>query len=261
MKYLAGLGLWALLATLALGCTYNVEDSDMTGRLQKASGGGWSKSGTLLVGVPGTKQSMQADFPNSDNYTVQFGINTDKVPATFVHAIEAEALITWSVAGNDLTRRVSIGNGVSVMGTGQAVKVVMMDATQLGGGPVPGFEYDVSVQVAPGTRGNVLQPPVLNPSPSFFAAVPPGGIINVPIPQDAGVISVYVSVMSVAGIPIPENNVIVSHNKGPLTTFRVYDPRTFEWVPVAAGTTSIIIVNSFPSLPGIDIAVAFGIDG
>jgi hypothetical protein len=273
MKYLAGLASWALLATLALGCTYNVEDSDMRDRLQKASGGGWSKSGKLLVGVPGTTLSMQADFPDSDDYTLQFGILPSINSGGFLIAASAEALITWSVAGNDVSRRVSITNGVSISGTGQAVKVVMMDVTPTGGAFPPaliGQPYPISCQVSRGVRPAVQQPPTLVPIsavPFIRLGAPAGTLfIDVPIPADAGAISYFASVLARDGLgnPIPYVEGMVTVTQLGAVLFTQQDIRNpDEWVPLVPGTTALRFQRETLPAPN-DSAIiwlVFGIDG
>lgn len=228
--------------------------------------GGWSASGNLHAGNLTEEVSLQANFPFAEDYTLEFNLIPIKAPVgVFYPPVRAEAFITWSVEGNAVTRRVNVGNGVSVTGTGQACRVVIRDTTDLTAGPpfVLGQEYRVSVQVAPGTRAAIQQPPTLYPFPNGFGGliiVPPLGFVTIPIPNDAGVISASVTVVNATGAPIPDGQAEVTHSVAPGITLKSYDPRFGVWISIAPGATEIILSNNNAVDP-FSFQVTFGIDG
>jgi hypothetical protein len=224
---------------------------------------GWSASGKLTTKDSNGEVHLQADFGRqgeskgkAENYTVQFGIlypppnsAIDPVP------VNSEALIQWVVEGNYVTRRVTVVNGQSLTGTGQAVKVSVKDNSIGGGVPV---DYEVSIQVTPGTRGGSIQPPTLTPAILPAALIiANGGQLAIPIPQDAGIIAVNASVFA-AGVVIAPNAVSVQH-LGTASVLKEYDPREAIWVPLAPGSTQVILKNN--SGGPVKYSVTFGVDG
>lgn len=232
---------------------------------------GWSASGKLVTGNRLRQVTLQADFPRVEAYILQFNkINNPKSNLP----IRAEALITWSVEGNSVSRKISIANGVALVGAAQAVRVVINDVTQsLLDAPlvVPnGVEYEVSVQTTPGVRGNTALPPVLVPIEGLLRFLGPVAplVLNVPVPEDAGVNSVKVLARRVgfAVAPLPENALIITQLE--LATGLVGYEYGFQddFEPIVPGTDTIqvelnlaafIIPPVFPIL----VTVIFGIEG
>lgn len=241
-----------------------------TGKLQQADGGGWSKSGNLLLGVPGTTLTMLADFPDSDDYTIQFGIAPNVNNGAFQQNALAEALITWSVAGNDVSRRISITNGISISGTAQGVKVVMMDVSTASDASLKGLPYAISCQVARGTRAAIEQPPTLVPviEGGFIRLGAPDATVSVdvPIPADAGAISYYATILARDGLgaPVPyvEGWVIVTQIGASMVTEKDFRNPS-GWIPLLPGATSLQFKReNLPSpADSVLISVVFGIDG
>ncbi len=232
---------------------------------------GWSVSGNLIVGDSTKTVQLQADFATPGEYTLQFNIGPAVGSNT---AAVAEALITWSVEGNSVQRRVTITPGCSVSGVGQAVRITMNDASVGIAGTIPdGKQYRVSAQVARGPRPTTSVPPTYIPSGdgnygkgAYIVLI--GTPVDVPIPVDAGVSSVYVAVagfVAASGVAAAVNFPIVNHivpdSLGDLRVQR-YDPRTFQWVPLVPGATKIQLSN-FNTVAGVAYAyyVAFGVDG
>jgi hypothetical protein len=92
---------------------------------------GWGQSGNLITGNKTQRVSMQADFNvgvGAFDFTAQFSL-TPPGGGLGDAVVNAEALIHWRVEGQEVTRRVTIGAGTAVTGTGQAVRVEMFDAT------------------------------------------------------------------------------------------------------------------------------------
>ena len=233
-----------------LGCTYEtVYEETMNDRLADKTG--WSTTGNLIAGSGDTGISLQANFKATGNYTVQFGITQPILEALSGRVIKALAEITWSVEGNDVRRLVNCVNGMTVSGTGQAVKVRVYDASDAN--PV---EYQVSIQVVKGTRSSVQHPPFLYGDRETLLA---GAQTQIPIPQNAGVTSVYVPIGKIGTAGAINNNEIQVIHENLVSVLSQYDPTVFQWVPIAGGATSITIVNN--STADLRITPVWGIDG
>jgi hypothetical protein len=207
---------------------------------------------------------MQGDLQEAQTHTVQFNVTNN--PASN-NPIRTEAIITWFVGGNTVIRRVSVGDGTSVSGTGNSVHVQIVDRTvDAGPGAPNGVEYTVSCQVAKGVRPTVQMPAILVPIPGIYS-VPPLSAISVPVPDDTGVISVLITAMlspfsGTFMTTIPQAH--VDHLNNGIST-KAYNPTVYtDWVPLSPGTTEIILNNHFPVAPpgfAIFYSVTFGIDG
>jgi hypothetical protein len=235
------------------------EDSDMTtlGERQLRRLGskiGWSQSGELITKNTSQIVSLQANFEFPEYYTVQFGVSSA--------VVKSRALITWGVEGNTITRLVSVANGVEVSGAGQSCNVRVVDISD--GVIASGVHYTVFIDVVKGTRAFTGQPPTL----AVYSAT--GGVFSVgplsstsiPIPLDAGVISVFVTVSTIAGSSavIAENDIQVAQQTGG-TTQKTYDPRDFpEFVPITPGADVVTIFNN-NAAQTYQVSVTFGIDG
>jgi hypothetical protein len=230
---------------------------------------GWSASGKLRTGRPNQQVNLQADFPNPGSYVVQFSLKDN--PDSNI-PIRALALITWSVEGNSVRRLVSISNGLSVQGVGQGVRVVMYDDTQPIGAVDPdGTEYDVSMQVARGSRGSDPVPPTLvmsNAADIQLNTVTPNATIE--IPKNAGVktYTVIAMLQDVNGraVALPEGGLSVLLNQGSWTLSRqTYGQNnTGQFYPVTPGGTNLLIqINPDLVTAGNNVfaTVIYGIDG
>lgn len=240
---------------------------------------GWSATGRLVTGDRSQQVTLQADFQAGQNlqqaesYILQF--NKVNNPLSNL-PIRAEALVRWSVEGNSVSRRISIANGVALVGASQAVRVVLTDVTQsLLDGPVVipnGVEYDVSVQVTPGARGTTALPPILVPIDGLLRilAVPPGpATFNVAVPNDAGVNSIKVLArqFGLVAAPFPDNAIMITQLQ--LLTGLVGYEYGFQegvFVPLVPGTDTIQIdlnlaAFAVPPFFPIIVTVMFGIEG
>lgn len=261
--------------------------------------GGWSASGKLLNSgtAIGNNVPLQVDFGQqlnkraelarefhlnptlsdlpAKNYTVQFAVGNLSVTGGEINPI---AEISWAVAGNTVKRLVSVTNGMSVTGVGEAIKVVVYDATDQTAPAPTACTYDVEITVAPGSRPSEQQPATyttyLASDPFFGAQVPllgmtfisPNSSIIVPVPQGIGIISTFATavVSSSNGVTIPQGTALVEQNGfGGVT--RIYDTQTTNgWVPILPQIQIIVLINGFPVAPGsptIAFSLMWGIDG
>lgn len=217
---------------------------------------GWGRGGTLTTGDAATKLQLSGGNGEGQSYTVQ--ISATRNPASNV-PIVTQALITWSSGGVSTTRRVTVGNGVSISGCGENVKVLVSDASvAIGGSGVPnGKPYDVALLITPGVRAATPQPPTFSPVVGFFV-VPTVTSQAIPIPADAGITSVAVTVDAPDGSVVVEGTAQVQHFQGGIL-LKSYDPRDYPWVPLAPGADVITVKNS--SGVSQNWSVLFGVDG
>jgi len=243
----------AVVLIMICGCVTNEfprDEGDMGNALDMyAAGntGGWSASGNLIMTDHLKDVTLQAVFPVSTDYTIEFSKRDGQGSTTL-------AEIVWSVEGNSVRRVVDVFNGQSVTGVGQGVRIRIFDNTV----DKPASTYTVSVQVAPGTRGTFVNPPYRE---AGFATIAGGAIfVLTDIPLDTGIHSIAILISSAGGVPIPDQSLQIKHidSSGP-TTLRQYDPRQWFWVPIAPGTDRIGIEN-FNAFP-VNFSITLGVDG
>ena len=218
---------------------------------------GWSATGTLTPFDSNKSVSLSAIFEETGTYTVILGA-TFPNNATNLAPIQAEATVEWSVEGNTVIRKVSVGQGTSIQGAAQAVRVIVKDVSS-NAGPAP--DYDVTILVVHGSRGVTPLPPVLEPPLNGGSVgINPNGTADIIVPQNCGVRSVNVTVGNISGAVIPDGSIVVQQIvNGGVGRLRLYDPRNTDWVPVAP-TVTIIRLRSFLAFP-IEANVVFGIEG
>jgi len=201
--------------------------------LDKEKKRGWSKSATFTTN--GTESaSLQVQFPEPDDYTVQFslqipsGVNASGLP---VYAVKGRAEILWSVEGNDIKRIIDVGNGSSISGRGQAINVKLFNHSEhYGVNPVK--QFVASILVTKGLRPNYggSQPPIYQDVPVLVAF--PGPNVDVVIPAEIGANCIYLMTESVpAGVNYSFSNEPVTGG-GNSDIFN-------EWVPIPPGSVSM----------------------
>lgn len=212
-------------------------------------------------GKVGTAQSDTCD--EAFAHTISFEIEAPTDGSQWIRV--AEALVSAFLDGNSYTRRVSVIDGQSLTMVGNKVSVRVEDKSRTTPA-VPGAPkepYNVGIFIGPGTRGGSAQPPTLIPAidPATLILAP-GGSVVIPIPVDAGVTSLAVTVFDQAFGVIAENKVEVQQNLGALEVLRQYDPRDSGslWVPLGSGVTSIKLMNHTAGQT-IAFSITFGIDG
>ena len=222
---------------------------------------GWSVALPLTCLNPTAFASLQADFDEPDLYTVQFGLfDIDGQPNPVIpRVIYTEAIIEWSVAGNTVTRRITVSDGMSISGVGEGVRVRAIDGTI--DISMIGVRYGVTITVAKGQRASQTPPSLSAYGPQGSFNVTAGNSFNTPIPRGAGINSVQVSVANTfTGAVIPDQGCIVSQsatNGG--NQLKACDARQFEWIPIAAGATDVTILNN--TAVQFVVTLYWGIDG
>lgn len=230
---------------------------------------GWSASETINNWDTEATVHLQANFESTaEPYTIQFGVTTPD-PSDNINPI---ADIVWTVEGNEVRRTVSVINGLSVTGTGQAVRVEVYEEHAAFPGEVDSVNYNVSILVTPGCRASTQQPPTLHPVLTDPATgdrrigtvwLATGTQYTFPAPHNAGIISLYTLVQRTALLPgiAP---VIITDAQAQVTLTGAnsrasYSPLRGEWVPVVPGLTDVTLTN----VSGVDLEfhVAFGVDG
>lgn len=216
---------------------------------REQSAEGWSVAGQLDARTTVKKVTLQANFPKPGTYTVQLNANPFAVGPLDPNAKapEAEALITWSVEGNSIQRRVSVISGMAISGAGQGVKVEMVNVSipSPALGPTAEVMYPVSAQVVLGSRGTDSNPPYLCRSAEVqgmpVTAFTQSAIVNVP--QGVGVKSVQsLAALNDAAFvsPAGDNGALVVEMLSTAgTVLAVYDPRFYNFIPLAPGTVKI----------------------
>jgi hypothetical protein len=227
---------------------------------------GWSVARNMVTGDKALIASLQADFKQKPGiYTAQFTISTiDKTappipPGKFFAPIQAIAEIDWAVEGNTITRKISVANGASISGPGQAVRITIKDVSYISDSDfVLGQKYFVAATLTPGLRATAF-PPILTIE-NKATTILPGGTASFPVPDNAGVTSVLVTVISSVGLAIPEQGVQVTQDGNFFTATAQYDPRAYEFVPLIPGTAKIS-VNNLTAANDMAVFVVWGIDG
>ena len=221
---------------------------------------GWSQSGKLRPGIVGPGVGLQAVFGEMGNYTVQLGLD-DTYEHQALEFTRARAEVLWSVKGNTIRRLVDCVSGTSVTGTAEAVAVKITDVSSFVGAAAA--EYLVSIEVAKGTRPSVERPPTLTAATFSGQSVMVAGVgtTDVEVPQNAGVISVMVTVApDTIGTAVGAYDVLVNQVNQAGNTLRTYDPRQTDWVPLAPGCTTIVFTQG-AAAPATRWSAIFGIDG
>lgn len=239
--------------------------------LRNSTSGGWSKSVDLISGNIDMGGTLQANFDEAGEYTVQFTVDNIVDLAGIPGIINPRADITWTVEGNPVRRTVSIANGTTVSGVGQACRVDVYDEPLIAGGG-GAYSYHVGVTLAPGSRAATRIQPQLNPDLGMVGSlgsilVAAGTSTTIPVPQDIGATSVYITATGRNGgtlLLLTSANLAVRHiNLLAIIDDKVYNPINAGWVPLAATTTQITLENGFGGGSGNDIlfSITFGIDG
>jgi hypothetical protein len=241
-------------------------------------GGGWSVPCKLITG--GGQGNGQLNYPSgheAETFTVQF----DVVPPTggaSNGAYDCYALLQWTLEGNRVQRQVSVGNGVSVTGTGVGLLVTLYDISQAITSETDtslNRPYTVNILVAPGTRASTTQLPTLKvqinwgggPTDSPFDLNAGSSSPVIPVPQQAGVIALecvavsdQASAQPGTAIVVPNILVICMDATGGKNYKRWNPCINTGFVAIPPNTAAVQIVNQ-DTLNDSVITLTWGIDG
>lgn len=268
MRYLIAL----LLTLVAIGCTIENNDEDAMNKM--GSDGlrdvaspprrAWSTAGKLLPGNTVNTVSLQANFPQAGEHTVQFNLFPNQQNIQQKVNTRVEAIIRWSVEGNTIERRVTVSDGMSISGNAQGVQVVCTDSSTFNV-LADVDEYTVGITVAPGSRGNYMGPPTFSAREGMQSAA--GAVaMTFSIPEDLGATSFWVyvkTIVTATGAIAATSSHIELRNisttpimaQGILT-----DDNHGTWWPLPAGTNEILITNP-AAANTVTAMLIYGIDG
>lgn len=220
--------------------------------------GGWSSTANMFTG-DAKSVKLQAAFPQSEYYTMQFGVTPPNTPGSQL-IFSCIAVITWKVEGNYVTRQISVTNGTSISGTAQAIDVALTDNTQ-NFGQTLNQPYQIGIQVVPGTRPTTNQPVILVLPGQNDQSLAPNNIATFDVPQNSGVISVEViGVSDNVGVPeAPTIQVTLASASQSLKSYMVGLTNT-GFISVPPGAVQIAIFNADQTNNAI-YSIAWGIDG
>jgi hypothetical protein len=201
---------------------------------------------------------------------------TPAPPSGVIQAIDSYAVIQFTVAGNKIQRVISVGNGTSISGPGEALQVQVFDNSYRPSSK--GFAYDVSIQVTSGLRAAVNQPAILSwtypqnaevassagpdiPQPFWEIVVPPAGFLLVQIPQNAGIVSYNLSSFDASHPGAAPVLVVTQEDAAGDDLSNAYfgPPNPGAFIPLAPGATALLIQN--PTADNNTATIIWGVDG
>lgn len=217
----------------------------------------WSAAGNLTTGNTQVAVALQTPtFEEPDYYTLQFNL-TRPPNAGATEKVAAEAEIVWTVEGNSVRRLITIGSGSVISGCGNNANVKIRDASA---NPT-GVAYPVSMQITKGTRPSIQQPPMLY-GEYFF--VSPGNSVRVAIPQDAGVVAVFIGVAienTGAVGPIPNDAIKALFSTGGAALSIAGFDQMNGWLPVPPGADAIDLYWISGGAARVEASMIWGIEG
>lgn len=226
----------------------------------------WSAIGSLFTPdtVGATRDvsvGLQQQFKHAGVYTISFNLIAPTIVGN-VKVPRAVAIIQWTCAGNSVTSRVTIANGVSISGPAEHVVIKIVDDTidDPGGAEV---EYKVSLLVSKGVRATSKGTPLLVTSVTF-------GLLNgVPqtfqIPQGSGINAILVVTgrFVVAGVQtdLTYKDFIVAQ-LDPVGNFLMDWKPTGpnQWVPLVPGASKVQLA-CMRAGGLVNTTILFGING
>jgi hypothetical protein len=201
---------------------------------------------------------QEAMMQEGGMYTLVFGLLDPGVP------VECVATITASERGNSVQRQLNIVKGASISIAGRVFDVRVTDTTpetlplSATATPGAGTGYVVSCLIERGNRPSEGRPPTLY---GGIASLATHTSETVPIPQNAGVISLEVSVAENVTFPTVTPNVVVTFTTASGGIFKVYNPVLQSgFVDIPPGATEVTITNA-DAANGVYATITWGIDG
>lgn len=258
---------WFLIALMCLGCAWETDD-EMPRRPNYAGKDGWAQSGNLSTFNSDIGVKLQANFPEADSYTLQFGVIPPRV-AGVIAPHRPVASITWTVAGNQIERIITVGDGTSITGRGEGALVRVFDDLETGMVGTSGLPYPVTIELTKGVRASLsrptFQPKLVTPGAgpealysSELVLVPAGSATwNVPI----GATELFVWArpsLNGAGALQPLDCRWLFPGGSPGSFFA---PISNEWVPVPPLATQILVINPAAAVGNAFTNIMWGIEG
>lgn len=249
---------------LLVGCTASVESEDPMKNLIAAQIADMLRTpasgSTSGLPAPASQQpSLQKDNLEPGEYTIQF----QAFPPADGLGFAAYAIINWKIAGQQITRKVSVANGISISGIAEAVDVTLFDVSQVltVHYPPTALPYKIGVSLSKGTRPNIQQPASLVTNLSAIP-VAAGAPVFFTVPDNAGVVSALVLGAGVSNInPVLPPDIVVSQVNSLGAVLNVWNPaQQGQWIPLSPGTTLLKIDNQ-NALQAAFVNVIWGIDG
>jgi hypothetical protein len=217
------------------------------------AGGVINPKGTLSPDPKGGAQvALQAELTPAGVFTVQFVTNPLRSAGLTLNI--PCATIEFAVNGVTVRRKISVYDGASLSGPGQAVKVVAFDeSTPDNDSAAP---YFVGITVTPGTRAS-FDTPTLQNTPSRRIAG--GGQDTFPIEENTGAVLAKFDV----GPDVLTNTLDFSkfavqlQDAFGVILASVQDPR--DWIPIPPGAVVAIFQNN--DTKDANIRLVLAIDG
>ena len=204
-------------------------------------------------------------------YTVRFGVNptTAGDRSLLETTFRCVATIHWKVGGQVVTRQMDVGQGAAISGACEGVDIDFQDMTPTDPDAPLNIPYRVTVQVVRGGRTNYFTPATLGATTDIVNSVPseqtgvvalnaagsPDGNARYPIPRNAGVYSVEVTVAvqstAVLLLCIAGAGTYLAKNWNPLVNI--------GFVLLPSNATYVEIVNQ--GMSPVDITLTWGVEG
>lgn len=217
---------------------------------------------SILPTVGGTTKEVrfQTKFATPGMHTLQFTVLDPNITNLVNNEIiRAQALITWSLGGQNILRRVDCVNGLSISGEAQSVDVKVTDRSVLTN--VPGRvlnPYTVQIVASQGTRPAEEQPPQFTGTTVLLGA---GGGSAIDVPEGAISAWVFIAPQVLGAILIPSDHIVRQTARSGIT-LRAYSPLQVNgFIPLANGCTRIAFEQSALQAANVQYFTAFGIDG
>src|SRR5271157_2812972 len=215
---------------------------------------GNSRLTNMILGQRGVATSINENGLIPNIYTVQFGfVETGDRDSTSVPS--ANAIVIWSVKGQQQRRILSIASGSAISGVCDAVNIKIRDTSILSNGAKP-IPYAIQTTLTKGPRASTGEPPSLTTSENQIVSggVTPGATFIVPV--DAGVMSFFVFACGDSGAVLAVTDIVVQVvGSGGILLAAYYPLITGKWVPLPAGAYAVIINSNASESTNADVNV------
>jgi hypothetical protein len=231
----------------------------------------WSRFGTLYTpepngANPGLRRpeevSMQALFTDDPGvYTLQFQVEANPTSVAFGITLPARALadVTWSVEGNSITRRIHVTDGCTIVGTGQGVRVVVRDDTELQAiSSQVSYPYTVGMTLTKGNK-SMTTPPLYILAQSQIVAAPTFWIV----PSNIGANQFIVYPGWSGGAPATDFITLqgVDQFNAVIFAYRMYPSSIPQYLPLPPNVQRLRVLTAGTTVNLIGFAIFLGIDG